>query len=258
MGGKMTINLSQKIVLVTGASRGIGKVIAQKFAGAEATVIVHYHINRDKAEETLYSLGKGDHFMVQADMSDSESIQKMMETVWSRVKKIDILVNNAGIFEEAQITKQDYHDWQMTWNKTIGTNLLGPANLTFLVVKTMIENGGGKIINISSRGAFRGEPEAPCYGASKAGLNAMSQSLAKALGPHNIFVYVIAPGFVETDMAREALQGERGNEIRSQSPIGRVAYPSEIASTVLFLASEGVDFLTGGIIDINGASYLRS
>ncbi|MBN1225277.1 MAG: SDR family oxidoreductase, partial [Candidatus Aminicenantes bacterium] len=170
----------------------------------------------------------------------------------------DMLINNAGIFKEAPIAKVNYGEWQKTWNQTIATNLLGPANLIFLAAKRMIDTGGGKIINISSRGAFRGEPDAPCYGASKAGLNAMSQSLAKALGPHNIFVYVIAPGFVETDMAREALQGESGKAIRSQSPIGRVAYPSEIANTALFLASEGVDFLTGGIIDINGASYLRS
>ena len=125
-------------------------------------------------------------------------------------------------------------DWEENWAHTLNTNRIGPANLTFLVVKKMMENGGGKIINISSRGAFRGEPDAPCYGASKAGLNAMSQSLAKALGSHNIFVYVIAPGFVQTEMVRDMLQGESGRQIRSQSPIGRVAYPSEIANTALF------------------------
>jgi len=254
----MKIDLSNKTVLVTGASRGIGKAIAQKFAEAKATVIVHYHKNKDKAEETLLSLGDGDHFMAQADIADPISIQTMMKTIWTKVKKIDVLINNAGVFEEVPITEVTYQDWQKTWNETINTNLMGPANLTYLVSQRMIEAGGGKIINISSRGAFRGEPEAPCYGASKAGLNAMSQSLAKALGPHNIFVYVIAPGFVETEMARDLLQGESGRQIRSQSPIGRVAYPSEIANTALFLASEGIDFLTGGIIDINGASYLRS
>lgn len=254
----MNIDLSNKIVLVTGASRGIGKVIALKFAEAKATVIVHYHRNKDKAEETLQSLGEHDHFIVQANMADPLSIREMMATIWTKVDKIDVLINNAGVYEETPITDVTYQDWQKTWNETISTNLLGPANLTFLVVKKMIGDGGGKIINISSRGAFRGEPNAPCYGASKAGLNAMSQSLAKALGPHNIFVYVIAPGFVETDMARNLLQGESGRQIRNQSPIGRVAYPSEIANTALFLASEGIDFLTGGIIDINGASYLRS
>jgi len=122
----------------------------------------------------------------------------------------------------------------------------------------MIKQGSGKIVNISSRGAFRGEPAAPAYGASKAGLNAMGQSLAIALAPHNIFVYTIAPGFVETAMARPHLTGKRKNEILNQSPIGRVAKPEEIAKTVVFLASEGTDFLTGCIIDVNGASYLRS
>jgi NAD(P)-dependent dehydrogenase (short-subunit alcohol dehydrogenase family) len=254
----MNIDLSNKIVLVTGASRGIGKAIALKFGKANADVIVHYHKNKERAEETMQSLGDGNHFMVQANVADPSSIQKMMDTVWSKANKIDVLINNAGLFLETPIARLNYEEWQDNWAQTINTNLIGPANLTFLVAKKMMECGGGKIINISSRGAFRGEPDAPCYGASKAGLNAMSQSLAKALGPHNVFVYVIAPGFVQTEMVRDMLQGESGQQIRNQSPIGRVAYPSEIANTALFLASDGIDFLTGGIIDINGASYLRS
>jgi NAD(P)-dependent dehydrogenase (short-subunit alcohol dehydrogenase family) len=122
----------------------------------------------------------------------------------------------------------------------------------------MRNTGGGKIINISSRGAFRGEPEAPAYGASKAGLNAMGQSLSQALADENIFIYTIAPGFVETAMARPHLTADGKNSIINQSPLGRVAMPEEVARTVLFVASEGTDFLTGGIIDVNGASYLRS
>jgi NAD(P)-dependent dehydrogenase (short-subunit alcohol dehydrogenase family) len=126
------------------------------------------------------------------------------------------------------------------------------------MIQHMKENGGGKIVNVSSRGAFRGEPDAPAYGASKAGLNALSQSMALALAPHNIFVYVVAPGFVETDRIAPLLSGPRGDAIRAQSPFGRVAYPEEVANTVLFLASEGTDYLTGCIVDINGASYLRT
>ncbi len=113
-------------------------------------------------------------------------------------------------------------------------------------------------MSVSSRGAFRGEPEAPAYGASKAALNAMSQSLAQALAPHGVFFYVVAPGFVETDMANAALRGRGGESIRSQSPLGRVATPKEVARTVAFLASEAPDFMTGAIVDVNGASYLRS
>ena len=122
----------------------------------------------------------------------------------------------------------------------------------------MIKAGGGKIINVSSRGAFRGEPEAPAYGASKAGMNAMGQSLAWALAPHGIFVTTVAPGWVETDMTRSFLAGPEGEGIRNQSPLQRVAVPEEIAETVLFLASDRADYLTGCIVDVNGASYLRS
>jgi len=122
----------------------------------------------------------------------------------------------------------------------------------------MLNINGGKIINITSRGAFRGEPEAPAYGASKAGQNAMSQSLAKALAPFNIYVYAVAPGWVETDMSTEFLAGPEGENILKQSPLGRIAKPEEIASAVLFLASKDADYMTGSIIDINGASYLRT
>ena len=120
----------------------------------------------------------------------------------------------------------------------------------------MMERDGGRVVSVSSRGAFRGEPETPAYGASKAGLNAMSQSMAQALAPHGVFFYVVAPGFVETDMANPLLRGPRGDAIRSQSPLGRVAAPEEVARTVAFLASEAPDFMTGAIVDVNGASYL--
>jgi NAD(P)-dependent dehydrogenase (short-subunit alcohol dehydrogenase family) len=121
----------------------------------------------------------------------------------------------------------------------------------------MIERRSGKIINIGSRGGYRGEPLAPAYGASKAGLHALSQSLAKYLGQYDILVTAVAPGFVETDMSHEILAGSQGNEIRNQSPLGRVATPAEVAHTVLFLAAPGSEWLTGGVVDLNGASYLR-
>jgi NAD(P)-dependent dehydrogenase (short-subunit alcohol dehydrogenase family) len=135
---------------------------------------------------------------------------------------------------------------------------MGPAHLSFHVIRHMLNAGGGKIINITSRGALRGEPNAPAYGASKAGLNAFSQSMAQAMAPHNIFIYAVAPGFVETDMAASELAGPEGDAIRAQSPLNRVARPAEVARVVLFLAGRGTDYLTGGIIDVNGASYLRT
>ena len=247
-----------RIVLITGASGGIGSVAATQFANVDAKVILHYNSQQGKAESLLKRLkGKG-HIIIGGDLTSPKDIHKIVERALSAFGRIDVLVNNAGVYTEHPLEKITFSDWQNAWNKTINTNLLGPANLTFLVAKAMIKQASGKIINISSRGAFRGEPTGPAYGASKAGLNAMGQSLAIALAPHNIFVYTIAPGFVETAMARPYLTGERKMEILNQSPIGRVAKPEEIAKTAVFLASEGTDFLTGCIIDVNGASYLRS
>lgn len=254
----MDPDFSKKAVFVTGASRGIGRAIAYRFAELGARVAVHYQKNHQAAEQTLVELPGGPHFLVQGDISDPGSVPRMVDTVVSEMGRIHVLVNNAGIFEEYPIVDLTYEQWQKTWDRTIRTNLIGPANLSFCIVQHMKAEGGGRIVNVSSRGAFRGEPDAPAYGASKAGLNALSQSMAQALAPYNIFVYVVAPGFIETDMTTPLLSGPEGNGIRSQSPLGRVGSPAEVARTVAFLASEGTDYLTGCIVDINGASYLRS
>ena len=254
----MNTNFANKNVLVTGASRGIGRAIAHKFAELGAQVAVHYHQNRQAGEQTLAGLPGGPHPLVQADVSVPESVRQMVDDVIREMGTIDVLVNNAGIYERYPVVDLTYEDWQEIWQRTIRTNLMGPANISFCVAQHMKEHGGGKIVNISSRGAFRGEPHAPDYGASKAGLNALSQSMAMALAPYNIFVYVVAPGFVDTDMSSPELSGPKGDEIRGQSPLGRIASPEEVAGTVVFLASEGTDYLTGCIVDINGASYLRS
>jgi 3-oxoacyl-[acyl-carrier protein] reductase len=248
------VDFTNKVVLVTGGSRGIGRAIAQQFA----RVIVHYNSNLAAAEETLASLAGEGHLLVQADMKDAEAVKEMVETAVSHYGRLDILINNAGIFEEHPLAEVSYENWQASWQATIGTNLIGPANAMYCAGQQMIKQGYGRIVNVSSRGAFRGEPVAPAYGASKAGLNAMSQSLAKYLAPYHVFVGVVAPGFVKTEMAKEHLKGTQGDEIRSQSPLNRVATSDEVAYGVLFLASDGAEFMTGAILDVNGASYLRS
>ena len=151
-----------------------------------------------------------------------------------------------------------YDEWQAAFARIVATNLIAPANTCYVAARHMMAHGGGRIVNVSSRGAFRGEPDQPAYGASKAGLNALSQSLAQHLAPHGVFVTVVAPGFVETDMARARLDGPDGEAIRRQSPLGRVARPEEVAYGVLMLASDDAAFMTGTILDVNGASYLRS
>ena len=252
------MDFTSKVVLVTGGSRGIGRAICQQFAQHGAQVVVHYNRNRAAAEETAVSLQGSNHHIAQAEMADPASLQALVNEVVGRYGRIDILVNNAGIYEDHPLAEVSFAAWQAAWQQTLAVNLIGVANLTYLVGQQMITQGYGRIVNVSSRGAFRGEPTAPAYGASKAGLNAMSQSLAKYLAPHNIFVGVVAPGFVETDMAEEFLVGEVGQSIRGQSPLNRVATPDEVAYPVLFLAAEGTQFLTGAIIDVNGASYLRT
>jgi NAD(P)-dependent dehydrogenase (short-subunit alcohol dehydrogenase family) len=150
-----------------------------------------------------------------------------------------------------------YEQWQDAWRETLAVNLIGAANVTWCAVQHMIAGGGGRIINVSSRGAFRGEPAHPAYGASKAALNAFGQSLARALAPHGIAVTAIAPGYVETDMAAPHLAGPAGGRIRAESPFGRVARPDEIAAAAVYLASAGAEWASGTIVDLNGASYLR-
>jgi NAD(P)-dependent dehydrogenase (short-subunit alcohol dehydrogenase family) len=251
-------DFNNKIVLVTGGSRGIGRAIARQFAECGARVAIHYHQNRGAAEETLGMLPGGPHAIVQADITDAAAVQRLVNAVVEEMGRLDILINNAGIYLDHPLAGVSYQAWQESWQRVIGTNLIGAANASYCAAQQMIRQGGGRIVNVSSRGAFRGEPDAPAYGASKAGMNAMSQSLARYLAPYNIFVGVVAPGFVQTEMAREALMGSSGEAIRQQSPLGRVARADEVAYAVLFLASEGAEFMTGAIIDVNGASYLRT
>lgn len=252
------MNFDGKTVLVTGASQGIGREIASQFASLGARVALHYFRKREEAEKAISRLDGGGHILLKADLTDTSQLKAMVDNVFAEFGRLDILVNNAGMFEPHPIATASFEQWEGAWQRTMEANLIAPANLIYLVAQGMIRQGGGRIVNVSSRGAFRGEPEAPAYGASKAGLNAMSQSLAQALAPHNVFVSVVAPGFVDTERVAYKVQGPAGESIRNQSPLNRVARTDEVARAVVFLASEGTDFLTGCIVDINGASYLRS
>jgi NAD(P)-dependent dehydrogenase (short-subunit alcohol dehydrogenase family) len=246
------------VALVTGASRGIGRAIASDLAERGVRVAVHYHRDRAAAEATLALLDGEGHSIFRADLGDAGEAQRLVPQVVERMGALDIVVNNAGIYEMHPILEVGWEQWRQSWEQTLATNLLGPAHVTFEAARHMCAAGGGRLINITSRGAVRGEPDAPAYGAAKAGLNAMSQSMARALGPSGVFVYVVAPGWVETDMAAEHLAGPGGEEVRAQSPLGRVARPREIARTVSFLALDDTEYLTGSIVDVFGASYLRS
>ena len=246
----MTNSLSNKTVFISGAAGGIGEALCNSFASANARIILHCNSNKEKAESIMSNLPKNKHMIVQGDLSKADNIKK----IFNEIDSVDVVVNNAALIEKHEIESLSFESWQKIWNKTLDINLLGPAHIIYFASQKMKNNNGGKIINISSRGAFRGEPNAPAYGASKAGLNSLGQSMAKALAKDKIFVYTIAPGFVDTERVKKLVT----DEVKAQSPLNRVATPQEVAETALWLASGKNEFLTGCIIDVNGASYLRS
>ena len=245
-----------RAVLVTGASRGIGRAIAQAFAGLGDRVAVHHRGSPELADQVLAGLPGGGHVVVQADLADADAVRRMTDQAHAALGGLDVLVNNAGIYELHPITEVSYEQWQDAWRRALAVNLTGAANVTWCAVRYMKETGG-RIVNVSSRGAYRGEPRHPAYGASKAGLNSFGQSMARALAPYGIAVASVAPGYVETDMARDDLRSPRGDELRAQSPFNRVATPEEIAAAVVYLASPEAEWASGAVLDLNGASYLR-
>lgn len=251
------MDFSGKVILITGASRGIGAAAARMFAEQGGQVALNYHRNAAAAEAVRAALPGGPHRLMQADVADPAAVQQMVASVVAHYGRLDVLVNNAAIYEDSPPESADFANWLDVWNRTLATNLSGAANVAYCAAQQMIAQGGGRIVNVSSRGAYRGEPHAPAYGASKAGLNSLTQSLAKALGGHNVRVTAVAPGWVETDMAAETLAGPNAADVLKQSPLGRVASPEEVAYTICFLASDGAEFLTGAIVDVNGASYFR-
>ncbi|MFG1708923.1 SDR family NAD(P)-dependent oxidoreductase [Nonomuraea sp. M3C6] len=247
--------MSGRGVLVTGASRGIGRAIAAAFAAQGDRVAIHHRDSAQEAQKLHGELPGEGHAVVRADLADPAEVSGMVESAAQALGGIDVLVNNAGIFLHHPVTELSYAEWQAAWRRTLDVNLVGAANVIWCALKHM--PAGGRIVNVSSRGAFRGEPDSPAYGASKAGLNALGQSLAIALAPHGIAVGTVAPGFVETDMTNEHLKAPRGDAIRAQSPFGRVARPEEIAAAAVYLASPGAEWASGAVLDLNGASYLR-
>jgi 3-oxoacyl-[acyl-carrier protein] reductase len=255
-----------QVALVTGASRGIGRIIAAQLAERGVRVAVHYRNNQEAAEETLSGLSGTGHAIFDADLSQPSEPRLLWQRVEESLGSVDMLINNAGLYIFHPPLKTAYERWQSAWQHTLATNLMGPADLSVLAAQSMAARGParsesfgrGRIVNISSRGAFRGEPDAPAYAASKAGLNALSQSLAKALAPEAVYVYCVAPGWVETEMATSHLEGAEGPAILAQHPLGRVNRTDEVANAAVYCALDAPAAMTGCVIDVNGASYLRT
>jgi len=251
------MKLNNKHILITGASRGIGKATAILMAKQGATIGLNYRTNDQAASETLAILQGSGHQLFKGDISETGIAEKLVGDFVKAFGKIDILINNAGV-AIAHDTESDFQNWKDAWSKTINTNLIAVADLSYWAANSMKKNGGGRIINVSSRGAFRGEPGQPAYGASKAGLNALSQSMAKELAKDKIYVFAVAPGFAKTDMGLDAITEEEKEKLIQESPFKRMAEPEEVAHAILHFTSEGSEFSTGAILDVNGASYLRT
>lgn len=248
-------------VLVTGASRGVGRAVAAAFAANGDRVAIHHRDSADRAESLRAALPGAGHAVVRADLADPDATARMVDAAAQALGGLDVLVNNAGQAYPHPITAVSYDEWRDVWARTLAVNLTGPANATYCAVRHMLARPKGsppaRIINVGSRGAYRGEPGQPAYGAAKAGLHAMGQSLAVALAPYGIAVASVAPGYVLEDETNAAYKVPRGPEQASQSPFGRVARPEEIAAAVLWLAEPAAEWASGTVLDLNGASHLR-
>ena len=228
------------------------------FAERGDRVAVHCRDGVAAAEAVRESLPGTGHVTVRADLADADAVRSMVDAAADGLGGLDVLVNNAGIYVGHPVLETSYEEWRAAWQATLGVNLAGAANVTWCAVRHMAAGGrGGRIVNVGSRGAYRGEPAHPAYGASKAGLHAFGQSLAVALAPHGITVASVAPGFVQTDMTAEELATPAGGAIRAQSPFNRVAAPEEVAAAVVYLASPEAAWSSGAVLDLNGASHLR-
>ncbi len=236
-------------------------------------VAVHCRRSRAEAQAVAGSLAGDGHVVVQGDLGEPADVSRFVVEAAESLGRIDVLVNNAALFADdptsqgrrfdLSIAESSYDEWVDGWRRTLDVNLLGTANVTYQVARHMMDVAPvdglprGRVVTVGSRGAYRGEPKVPAYGASKAGVQAMTQSLAVALAPYGIACVGIAPGFIETDMAASVLAGPDGDAVRAQSPFGRVATTQEVARAVAALADPGAEWASGAILDFNGASYLR-
>ncbi|MFF5076099.1 SDR family NAD(P)-dependent oxidoreductase [Actinoplanes sp. NPDC000266] len=243
-------------ILVTGASRGIGRAIAIAFAARGDRVAVHYGSARDEAAKTLERLAGTGHALVGGNLADPGESREVVAAAVRELGALDVLVNNAAVApgpgNRHAIATTSYEDWQHQWRHTIDVDLLGAANVTYTFAHHLIDRKApGSIVNVGSRGAYRGEPDYPAYGAAKAALQAFGQSMAIALAPHDIAVTSVAPGFIATE------RQQVGDAVRQQSPFGRAGTPEEVAAAVLHLSSPEALWSSGAVLDLNGASYLR-
>lgn len=252
----MNISLEGKTVLITGASRGIGKAAAKEFAAAGARVAIHYHQNRQEAEKMSLEAGNGSQAFG-ADLGTGEGPAKLWNAVTETMGSVDVLINNAAVAVASPFEKED-EAWLHDWGHTMMVNLNASAMLCKKAVEHFRTRGGGRIISISSRAAFRGDTaDYVAYAASKGGLVSLTRSIARAFGKEGIKAFIVAPGFTRTDMAQDFIDRYGEDYALNDIALPKLTVPEDIAPTLLFLASGLADHATGTTIDINAGSYVH-
>lgn len=252
----MRIDLTGKTVLVTGASRGIGQSLAEGLAGAGATVAAHFNHNRAATESLVETLGHDAHTF-QADLADPAACEGLFHSVVETYERLDVLVNNAGIALKMPADMVT-DEWCKDWDRTMAVNLRAVELLSRLAVDHFQQHDGGRIINIASRAAFRGDaPEYMTYAASKGGVVALTRSIARGFGKAGVCAFVVAPGFVRTEMAQEVIDEYGEDRVTGDLALDRLTEPADLAPLVVLLASGLADHATGGTFDVNAGSYVH-
>ena len=224
---------------------------------AGATVLLHYGRSEAAADALRDEIGADRCHLIQADLEDPKAPAELWRSARDLAERIDVLVNNAGVFETAPV-EAPLEAWHGAWSRVLQINLLAPAELCRHAIIDFRNWGGGKIVNVASRAAFRGEaPDQMPYGASKGALVTLTKTIARGFAGDGVLAFAIAPGFTETDMAIENVDDKTIERIVGEIPLGRMAAPEEIGDLVAFLCSDSVRHLTGATFDVNGASYLR-
>ena len=250
------IDLAGKTVLVTGGSRGIGAAISRAVAAAGGQVLLHYSSNLEAAQAVQESLGAGRSQLFQADLSEPDAAIGLWRQVRDTAGRIDVLINNAGVVGAAPLEASE-EDWHAAWTRVLQVNLQAPADLCRAAILDFRTWGGGKIINVASRAAYRGEaPDQMPYGASKGALVALTKTIARGFAKDGVLAFGIAPGFTDTDMAAR-IDAKTLEAVVADIPLGGIASPDEIGALAAFLCTDVVRHLTGATFDVNGASYVR-
>lgn len=251
------MGLKDQHVLVTGASKGIGKAISRELLSQGARVSLHYHTDEEGVQELGSAYPESQTSYFQADLEDMAAVQQLFQEAIKRGGKLDSLVLNAGIFMPHS-ADLDTDSWWAIWKKTLTINLDACGLLTKLALDHFKENGGGRILYIGSRAAFRGETEEYlAYAASKGGLTSLARSVARSFGKHGIKSFIIAPGMTRTKMAEPFIQDRGEAYVLGEISLDRLTEPEDIAPLVSFICSGKMDHATGTTIDINAGSYMH-